>query len=56
MAQILFDRLFGFVGLGPADRRFISRMHSRDLEVHLVPNLPTYSYPVLSLGLKATST
>ena len=23
------DRLYGFVGLGPADRRFISRMHFR---------------------------
>ena len=25
------DRLYGFVGLGPADRRFISRMHFRYL-------------------------
>ena len=23
------DRLYGFVGLDPADRRFISRMHFR---------------------------
>ena len=37
MAQILSNRLFGFVGLGPADRRFISRMHFRDLLQRTVP-------------------
>lgn len=35
------DRLYGFVGLGPADRRFISRMHLR-LKVPPLP--PRYSH------------
>ena len=38
------DRLFGFVGLGPADRRFISRMHFRDLHYLLGTLIGLTSY------------
>lgn len=38
------DRLYGFVGLGPADRRFISRMHFTYLR-------PRGLSSALSLGL-----
>ena len=43
------DRLYGFVGLGPADRRFISRMHFR------VPKALYYCpLGTLLIGLRAT--